>query len=164
MIEKHLKVIKGEIADKFIFEKFLDQYLSELNNYRDIKIGAVNSTTYPFLDSYWLEPGRHPFLFFSKNKLAGFALIRDHQSTKSTSSQVAEFYVVPRMRGTGVGQRAIITIFSQFPGAWELQIHAQNASAISFWTKCIELKAIYPPKIKNIVSDDGNRVQYEFEV
>ena len=159
-----VKIVEAAPSDKPKFEQLLDQYLSELKTHREFNVGATDSTTYPYLDSYWNEEGRHPYLFYYKNELAGFSFIRDTQSTESKSSQVAEFYVIPEKRGIGIGQEVAFAIFEMFPGHWELQVNSKNYEAISFWEKCIKLKAKYGPTVSRITAADGSRNQYNFEV
>lgn len=159
-----VKIVEAAASDKPKFEQLLDQYLCELKTHRELDIGATDSTTYRYLDSYWNEKGRHPYLFYYKNELVGFSFIRDKQSTQSLSSQVAEFYIQPGKRGMGIGQKAAVAIFEMFPGHWELQVHNKNKVAIEFWEKCIWLKAKYKPNISRLTADDGSRTQYYFEV
>jgi predicted acetyltransferase len=159
-----VKIVEAAASDKPKFEQLLNQYLSELKIHREFNVGATDSTTYPYLDSYWNEKGRHPYLFYYKNELAGFSFIRDTQSTESLYSQVAEFYIIPEKRGIGIGQKAAFAILGMFPGHWELQVHSKNKAAIGFWEKCIRLKAKYEPNVSRITANDGSRTQYNFEV
>jgi predicted acetyltransferase len=76
-----MKIVKASLSDKSKFEQMLDQYLSELKTHREFNIGATDSKTYRYLDAYWHEKGRYPFLFYIDNHLAGFSLIRDSEST-----------------------------------------------------------------------------------
>ena len=151
-----VKIVETTKRNKQKFEKFLDQYLSELNTHREVSVGATDSTTYPYLDSYWKEEGRHAYLLYCNNELVGFSLIRDTRSTESLSSQVAEFYVIPEKRGLGIGKHVVLEIFNMFPGHWELQVHSNNKAAICFWEKCISLKTKYEPNITRIIANDGN--------
>ena len=159
-----VKIVEAPVSDKAKFEHLLDQYLSELKAHREFNVGATDSKTYPYLDAYWNEKGRHPYLFYFENQLVGFSFIRDTQSTESDSSHVAEFYILPRQRLKGIGKEAAIRIFCLFPGNWELQIHRKNKAAIGFWEKCIKLKVKNEPHVSQIKAGDGNRIQYNFTV
>ena len=55
-----VKIVEAAASDKPKFEQLLNQYLSELKIHREFNVGATDSTTYPYLDSYWNEEGRHP--------------------------------------------------------------------------------------------------------
>lgn len=159
-----MKIVEAPLIDKPILSQLLDQYLSELKIHREIKIGAINALTYKYLDTYWQEKGRHPFLFYIENHLVGFSFIRDSKSTESECSQVAEFYIIPEERRQGIGKRAAIKIFDLFPGKWELQVHSKNKSATMFWEKCIKLKAKCESFISEITAADGKRIQFNFTV
>lgn len=45
-----MRIVKAREAGKPIFEKFLDLYLGELSTYREMKVGAKDFTSYPYLD------------------------------------------------------------------------------------------------------------------
>ena len=159
-----MKIVEATVSDKSKFEHLLDHYLSELKTHREFNVGATDSKTYRYLDAYWNEKGRHPFLFYLEDHLAGFSFIRDSESTESGCSQVAEFYIIPEKRLQGIGKKAVIEIFNLFQGNWELQIHSKNVTAIRFWEKCIKLRAKYEPSVSQITAPDGKRIQYNFTV
>ena len=116
----------------FQFTRYFKQNqlcIFELKTYREFSVGATDSKIYLYLDLYGSEEGRHPYLFYYQNKLAEFSFIRHTRSTESMSSQVAEFYVIPRKRGIGIGQADTFAIFEMFPGNWELQVNMPNRKA-----------------------------------
>lgn len=142
----------------------LDRYLRELAGYREEPVGAVDSAGYPYLEAYWSEPGRHPFLILSGGRVAGFALIRDPDSTGSATHQVAEFFIEPESRRLGIGRRAAAMIWQRFPGTWELQVHARNAAALRFWSSSAEAATGRAPQMRAIQAPDGGRIQFSFHV
>jgi predicted acetyltransferase len=151
-------------SDKNLIEALLDDYLRELNTYREAADGAVDSTTYPYLDAYWAEPGRHAFLIVSDGQIVGFVLIRDPDSTQRRVSEVAEFCIERRSRRRGIGRAAASAIWRSFPGDWEIQVYARNSAAVRFWSLCAEAEAREAPSVTEVYSDDGRRLQYNFTV
>ena len=79
-------------------EALLDEYLRELSTYREIPVGATDAASYPHLDVYWSEKGRHAFFIKCRGCVAGFALVREPRSTDSDVHEIAEFYVKPEYR------------------------------------------------------------------
>ncbi len=54
---------------------------------------------------------------------------------------MAEFFIVRKHRGRGVGRLAAEIIFSHQPGSWEVAVARKNAPAREFWRKTIKLSA-----------------------
>jgi len=156
-------VREAQSSDREIIAGLLESYLHELAQYADFTADAAVARRYPYLDPYFAEAGRRPFLIWHNNTIAGFVLVRDPVSTGS-DWQVAEFYITPENRRMGIGRRAIASIWRRFPGSWELQVHARNAAARRFWTACIERLAHGAPEVRDIDAGDGRRFQFNFRI
>jgi predicted acetyltransferase len=153
----------ARLEDRDTITRLLHDYLHELSNYRERAVGATNSAEYPYLDAYFSEADRHAFLIRHHERVVGFALIRGPKSTGQVW-EVAEFYIVPERRRTGVGSAAIRAIWRRFTGDWELQVHRRNTDAVHFWLSCVKKWAIQEPVIEEIESADGHRLQLRFGV
>jgi predicted acetyltransferase len=129
-LDNPIELAAASLSDARLIESLLDDYLRELSEHRDVPVGATDSARYPYLDAYWSEPGRHAFLIKRSGDIVGFALVRDPASTGSAIHQLAEFYIKPESRRSGIGHHAVLAIWEKFPGEWELQVHAQNSSAV----------------------------------
>ena len=154
---------EAQSSDREIIAGLLETYLLELAQYADFTADAAVARRYPYLDPYFTETGRHPFLIWSNNKVAGFVLVRDPAST-GAGWQVAEFYITPENRRMGIGRSAVGSLWRRFPGAWELQVHARNATARRFWTACIDAHAHGAPEVRNVHAGDGRRFQFNFRI
>jgi predicted acetyltransferase len=88
---------------------------------------------YPYLDSYWQEESRLPFVITDDDEIVGLCLIRRMNDWWS----IAEFFVVPGARRGGVGRRAVaaLTEAAMSDGATclEAKVHHSNAQALPFW-------------------------------
>ena len=92
---------------------------------------------YP-LDTYFESPRRSAFLCKADGKLAGFALVNDEShSTLPTEYSVAEFFVVRKYRGKGLGLLIAQCLFQRYPGTWEVAVARKNESALRFWREAI---------------------------
>ena len=128
--------------------------LLELNSYEFSRIdgrsiGRDGRYGYRYLNAYWSEPGRVPYLFRGDGELAGLALVR----RAGTITDVAEFLVLPKFRRTGVGTRAARLLFAAHPGPWQVRQVAGNDQATSFWHRAI------PTPFTEVVDDEGNTTQ-----
>jgi predicted acetyltransferase len=92
---------------------------------------------YP-MDGYWDRPGWSASFIMSNGVLAGFVLINDQaHSGRAVDHNVAEFFILRKHRGQGIGRRAAQAVFSQQPGLWEVAVARKNLDAREFWRKTI---------------------------
>jgi predicted acetyltransferase len=154
---------EARLEDREILARMLDDYLHELAAHRERAVGASNSREYPYLDAYFSESGRHPFLIRQQGSVVGLALIRSPASTGAVW-EIAEFYIVPENRRAGVGGVALACIWRRFPGDWELQVHIRNTDALRFWLFCVNKWASRAPEVAEVEAEDGRRLQLRFRV
>lgn len=103
---------------------------------RDYIFEFDGSTDYPYLDLYWAEDGRLPFLIDDAGETQGFCLIR----IRDGGWEIAEFAVLPDVRRGGVGRTAVeeLAARARDDGAAFLQakVHPDNLKALPFWLAC----------------------------
>jgi predicted acetyltransferase len=93
---------------------------------------------YP-LSEYWSTPNWSASFIWRNHVLAGFSLINDKpHSGQAADRNVAEFFILRKHRGQGVGQTAAQHIFSSHPGSWEVAVGRKNVQAREFWRKTIQ--------------------------
>ena len=98
---------------------------------------------FPYLDRYWTEAERYPFISQVDGNLAGFALVRrgscfPHPSGQNVKGMIiAEFFVMKKFRREGIGTRVAIDLFNRFPGRWEVAQVVNNHSGQVFWRSVI---------------------------
>jgi predicted acetyltransferase len=96
---------------------------------------------YP-LDEYWSRPDRSALLIWHQDVLAGFALVNEQtHSGLRADRNMAEFFILRKHRGRGVGCVAAHAIFSRYLGLWEVAIARKNQGALVFWRRAIERSA-----------------------
>lgn len=158
-----LEIYTADKNEELLLKSLLNAYLQELRMYRQIPVGATTASEYPYLQLYWSEAGRYPFLLKVSGELAGFALVRQVAEKPKPCMSMAEFYVSPSKRRQGVGWEAVQRLFHQFPGAWELQVIKGNQPAMEFWRRCIQFSAS-TWQVESILAQDGPRLFYHFEI
>ncbi|HAT4983991.1 TPA: GNAT family N-acetyltransferase [Serratia marcescens] len=124
---------QASLAQRPQLAAMLSDYLREL--------GADEA--YPYLPLYWREAGRYPYLILSDRQTAGFALVR---RLDSATVEMAEFYIKPEWRRTGMGQRAARALFAQHPGGWLLSVSQDNPRGLAFWRSAIPIRATTEPR------------------
>ncbi len=135
-----ITVHEAAYADKSTLRNLLELYkydFSEFDPEDDLNENGLYE--YMYLDHYWTEEGRHPFLFRVGGKLAGFALVRrlDMQDEVPVY-EMAEFFILKKYRRSGAGQQAAFELFDRLPGKWKVAEMETNVPAQRFWRKVIE--------------------------
>jgi predicted acetyltransferase len=127
-----VEVVEAAIVEKPILSRLLELYQHDFSEYVDADVDAHGLYGYQYLDHYWTEPDRHPFLFRADGRWAGFALVR-----AGTPHDMAEFFVMRKYRRGGIGKEAARTLFARFPGDWQVRQERGNGAATLFWRKAI---------------------------
>jgi predicted acetyltransferase len=124
----------GVPEEKTTIHSLLQPYLDELcrfpgeiAEYKD-EYGVYQ---YPYLDAYWQETERLPYLIFVEEKPAGFALVSKYDDQWN----MAEFYIKPELRRRGLGEAAALDILSKHPGLWQISFNRHNSAGQKLWYK-----------------------------
>lgn len=133
----NLQILPASIADKPALERLMELYCYDFSAFDGADVDAQGRFGYPYLDLYWTEEGRHPFLLRVDGKLAGFVLVNKHTLLPNSEWSVAEFFVMRKYRRHGIGKQAAHFIFDQFRGRWEVAQIASNPEARQFWRRVI---------------------------
>jgi predicted acetyltransferase len=116
-----LSVAPASVADQDIIATMMVPYLA----------GFGGTVPYPYLEKYWSEASRHPYLLYFQEQVVGFALVRELDST--SNFELAEFYIASDFRGNGIGRQAAAAIFQSHVGIWSVGVRNDNAKGHRFW-------------------------------
>lgn len=123
------------LEEKFILRNLLELCLHDYSEFTNKNISDYGLFDYPYLDHYWTDPDRYPFLIRVERKLAGFALV--HKVGEPATYSVTEFFILRKYRHQGLGQVVAHQIFDMFPGRWRVRQDVENADAQLFWRKVV---------------------------
>ncbi len=125
--------------DEATIERLLELYLHDFSELIGIQVKEDGRFGYPYLPSYWSDPGRSPFLIRADGRLAGFALIQTGSEINDEPDvlDVAEFFVLRGYRRGGVGTAAARQVFGAFAGTWEVRVLKENTPAQPFWAQAV---------------------------
>ncbi|MBN1644270.1 MAG: GNAT family N-acetyltransferase [Dehalococcoidales bacterium] len=124
----------ASLKEKTIIHTLIQPYLFELSRFPDEHAEYGNKSgiyLYPYLDAYWQEKERLPYLLYSEGILAGFALVRkdgDHW-------EMAEFYIKPEFRRRGLGEYSAAVLFEKHFGLWKISYNKHNVASQNLWNK-----------------------------
>jgi predicted acetyltransferase len=127
-----VEVIAATLDDKPVLGRLAQLYIHDFSEFVGADVDADGLYAFPWLDAYWTEPDRQPFLFRVDGHWAGFALVR-----VGKPHDMAEFFVMRKYRRSGVGRMAARNLFERFPGAWQVRQERTNPAATRFWHTAI---------------------------
>lgn len=133
-------LIEIEENDKNIIYNLMQLYIYELSFFED------ETAAFPMLDSglyvmnkyverYWNDENRHPYILKCNNELAGFVLQRYNEEN---INEIAEFFVLNKYRKIGAGTFMANKMFQLYNGKWEVRTLKKNERAQKFWRKTIK--------------------------
>ncbi len=133
-----IKLTPVGVDEKEILRHLLEKYNYEFSQYDNKDVNYLGLYGYDYLDYYWTEKDRWAFFIHVNQRLAGFAMVNTHAEVpEQTDYTLAEFFVMHRYRGCGVGRYAAFQIFGMFHGKWQLKRHPKNVGSVHFWNKVI---------------------------
>jgi predicted acetyltransferase len=130
-----VEVLEATIEDKTVIRRLLELYQHDFSELDGADVDNYGSYGYLYLDHYWTEESRRPFLFRAHGHWAGFALI-----ALGDPNDVREFFVLRKYRRRGIGQAVARLLFERFPGAWQTRQIAGNVAATKFWRQAIPVE------------------------
>jgi len=126
------------IEDKPILRHLLELCLHDYSEFNGKDVNEHGLFGYPYLDHYWTEAGRYPFLIRVEGTLAGFVLVRQLKAEGDEPLwQMAEFFILRKYRRRGVGRSVVHQVFDRFQGKWQVTQEEGNRSAQAFWKQVI---------------------------
>jgi predicted acetyltransferase len=126
------------LEEKPVLENLMEYYVYEFSQYIDtIELKEDGRYGFEGLDDYWTDPNRHPFFIKVSGKLAGFVLVRTLDTDNEPLHTIAEFLVMKKYGGRGIGKTAAKRIFDIFPGKWQVTQIEKNYPAQAFWRNLI---------------------------
>lgn len=127
------------LHEKSILRNLMELYQHDLSEYDQADVNQAGQYEYAYLDLYWIEANRYPFIIRVGGKLAGFVLINCHADPiyKEQRWSVAEFFIMRKYRRNGYGTQVALSIFDMFRGKWQVSQIESNLPARKFWRKVI---------------------------
>lgn len=138
-----IEVAAAKLAERGVLDNLFQLYVHDFSEqWAGTARGEVGADgrfePYPWLDSYWNEPGRVPLLLRRDGFLIGFALLNQHaHSGEPVDWSMAEFFILRKHRRSGAGTEAAQAIFRHHPGQWEAAVARPNTAALAFWRKAV---------------------------
>ena len=136
----NIEVTPATVNERPILRHLMELYQYDFSEFDDADLSPVGLYDYPYLDHYWVEPERTPFLVRVDSNLAGFVLVTRYNYLTGLKDTwvMAEFFIMRKYRRKGLGQAAACQLFDRFSGAWQVAQLRENTPATTFWRKVID--------------------------
>jgi len=134
-----IEVNLATVYERPILRHLMELYQYDFSEFYGSDVGPLGFFDYPYLDPYWVEPGRSPFLVRVDAKLAGFVLVSRYNYLTGLKDGwvMSEFFIMRKYRHQGIGEHVARWIFDHHPGSWQVGQISQNPAAVTFWRKVI---------------------------
>lgn len=133
----NIVVTQASLDDKPLLQRLMEFYQYDFSEYENSDLDSRGMYGYAWLDHYWSEEGRYPFLVRVDGQLAGFVLVNQFTLLPTSEWSIAEFFIMRKYRRKGVGKTVAFSIFDKFRGVWETFQLDNNIPAQHFWRKVI---------------------------
>ncbi len=133
----NIKISEAVLDEKPLLRQLLELYEYDFSEFEGTDVGPHGLFGYNYLDHYWTEPDRHPYLIRVDSQLAGFILVNRHGISGEDRWSIAEFFVMRKYRKLGIGAFAAVFVFDLWPGKWEVSQSAAHPASTVFWRKVI---------------------------
>ena len=135
-----LELYEVSEKDKDIIFNLMQLYTYELSFYEDetTHFQLQNNGLFKlskYIDLYWTQEERHPYILKYDGKLAGFVLERFNEDGMN---EIAEFFVLNKYRKHGAGTFMANEMFKKYNGKWEIRTLLKNKRAQEFWRKVVK--------------------------
>ena len=153
-----ISISLASIEQKPILRNMLELYIYDFSEYAGFDLSELGLFGYRYLDHYWTDANRFPFLVRVDSKLAGFALV----SQFDDKTEFSEFFVMRKYRRQGIGAVVARDLFAKFPGAWEVTQLQDNLAAQQFWRTVIG--QVTNGEFRERIDRDRRKVIQEFTI
>jgi predicted acetyltransferase len=135
----NIEITPATVYERPILRHLMELYQYDFSEFDNADISPMGLFDYPYLDHYWVEPERAPFLVRVNGNLAGFVLVARYNYLTGLKDTwvIAEFFIMRKYRRKGIGEHVARFIFDQFPGNWQVGQIYENPTASTFWRSVI---------------------------
>jgi len=153
-VKENEKQIILNLMQLYTYE--LSFFEDETTNFQLLDTGLYAISKY--IELYWQEENRHPYLLKYNGKLAGFVLERFNEEN---FNEIAEFFVINKYRKMGAGTFMAKEMFNRYKGRWEIRTLLKNKKAQEFWKKVV--KEVSNGKYEEKLIRNNSRYAFYFE-
>ncbi|MBS4218433.1 GNAT family N-acetyltransferase [Bacillus sp. FJAT-49711] len=132
------EVIKASLDQKEIIMNLMQFYIYDFSEFIEAHVEENGRfSEYSYLNDYWTDDNRFPYLVKVDGHYAGFVLVRSIKEGAKEYFSIAEFFIMRKYRRAGLGKLVAKDIFHVYKGNWEVFQIEKNKPAQLFWRNVI---------------------------
>ncbi len=157
-----LKLIPASIDDYPVMQNLASYYAYDMSEYMGWaqEKDGTHSVGMDYI-KYFNDENIFPFIIKYQDELAGFVIIDKNVSDPSNDFNIAQFFILRKFKGKGLGRSVAGQCFDKFRGKWEVFVMPKNDGAYQFWRKAI--KSYTHGKFKEYTRNVGKSIRNIFE-
>lgn len=134
-----IELIEAAESEKTVLFNIFEKYFYEFSQWVKTDVEDDGLYHYEWLDCYFTEEKRFPYLIKVDGKLAGLVMVSDYPEVpdEPTDFCLSEFFVMHKYRRCGVGREAVFQVLDKHHGKWQLKCHPHNIASLKFWNTVI---------------------------
>jgi [ribosomal protein S5]-alanine N-acetyltransferase len=139
---KKVKLVPASLDDYPIIQNMgrfyvydMSEYMEEDEDWAIPKNGLFECEDFK---KYWERENTYPYLVYLGEEMAGFVIVDKRGSDPKVDFNMAQFFILRRFKGKGLGTEVAFQCFDRFKGTWEVMTMPRNAGAHEFWKKVVE--------------------------
>ena len=134
-----IELIEAAESEKTVLFNIFEKYFYEFSQWVKTDVEDDGLYHYEWLDCYFTEENRFPYLIKVDGKLAGLVMVSDYPEVpdEPTDFCLSEFFVMHKYRRCGVGREAVFQVLDKHHGKWQLKCHPHNIASVKFWNTVI---------------------------
>ena len=117
-------VFIAPIEKKHIIRHLLELYDHDMSEWEQTDVNEAGLYGYKYLDYYWTEEGRYPYLVTADGNYCGFALVKT--AFERPGYTIAEFFIMRKYRKRGLARNLLEYVHKCHPGEWIHSAHLNN--------------------------------------
>jgi len=134
-------LVPATLQDYPIMQNMGRFYLYDMSEYLGIseKWTLPSDGLYTCIDfkKYWETDNTSPFLVYYEKEVAGFVIVDKKTYSSNADFNMAQFFILRKFKRHGLGRHVAQTMFSRYPGTWEVMVLPGNEGAYRFWRNII---------------------------
>ena len=146
-----IDILLAPIEKKHIIRHLLELYDHDMSEWELTDVDEAGLYGYRYLDHYWTEEGRFPYLMTADGHYCGFAFVRTAPEQGKFNS-IAEFFIMRKYRKCGLARLLLEYVHERHPGEWRTSAHINNLASQAMCRKIFPTLAI--DEVKETVLED----------
>jgi len=146
-----IDILLAPFEKKHVIRHLLELYDHDMSEWEQTDVNEEGLFGYEYLDNYWTEEGRYPYLMTADGYYCGFALVRTAPEQGEYNS-IAEFFIMRKYRNNGLARRLLEFVHECHPWIWRQSTHINNLVSQAMCRKVFNTLAV--DGVKETITDD----------